>query len=99
MATWLNTTTAPWLITAAVAGGFNAGSSVTGGNVWAYRTTDTLSTIVGATQYFTDGFRRGIRPYDAIIVLDTNTPKASWVYVTAVSSVSTGGATVLAFST
>jgi hypothetical protein len=85
----------------ALAGGFTPGSTLdfigTGGNVWAYRTTDTITQIVGS-QYFTDGFRRGMRKYDLVSLLDVTTPRATWSYVSALSTVSTGGATVTLFS-
>ena len=106
MASWLTTgSTAPYLIVPAVAGGAVIPSSAsstayigTAGNVWVYRTTDAWSSVSGA-QYFTDGFRRGIRQYDVMFVCDVNTPKFTLAYVSSVSLVSTGGATVLAFST
>ena len=108
MASWLTTgSTAPYLIVPALAGGAVIPSTAsstayigTAGNVWAYRTTDTFSTISGTSQYFTDGYRRGMRQYDVVIVCDINTPKFTMAYVSTVTSTaSTGGASVAAFST
>lgn len=97
-----NTSTAPYLVVAAVAGGPNAGSSATAGNVWCYRTTDAFSTVVG-TSYFTDAYLRGIRKFDTMMIIDTNTPRATWAFVTAVTTATSslqtgGGATVTLFS-
>ena len=99
---WLTTgSTAPFLVVPALAGGFNPSSTAsyidTSGNFWIYRTTDGVSTVVGS-QYFTDGFRRGMRKYDIIAIADVSTPRFTWGYVSALSTVSTGGATVSLFS-
>lgn len=93
----------PSLMVASVAGGFNAGSSAGMGNIWAYRSTDALATVVGSS-YFADGFARGMRKGDMVSVYDTNTPKMTWCWVTAVTTAPSGaqsgaGATVAAFST
>ena len=99
---WLTTgSTTPFLIVAPVGGGFNPSSTAsyidTSGNTWVYRTTDAISSVVGS-QYFTDGFRRGMRKFDLVAIVDTNTPRATWSFVTTLSTVSTGGATVTLFS-
>lgn len=94
--------TAPFLMVPAVAGGFVGGSTATAGNLWGYRTTDGVSSVVGSS-YFTDGWQRGMRKYDIIAIIDTNTPRLTWGFVSAVTTGATpqsgGGATVLLFST
>ena len=99
---WLTTgSTQPFLIVPAMGGGFNPSSTAsyidTSGNTWVYRTTDPFSTVVGAA-YFTDGYRRGMRKFDLVAIVDTNLSRAAWSVVTTLSTVSTGGATVSLFS-
>ena len=92
--------TTPFLVLPAVGGGFSPSSTAsyidTAGNMWVYRTTDSSTAIAGTSQYFTDGFRRGIRKYDIMAIIDGT--RASWAWVSALSTVSTGGATVTLFS-
>ena len=102
MASWLTTgSTAPFLVVAPVGGGFNPSSTAsyidTAGNFWVYRTTDAFSTVIGSN-YFTDAFRRGMRKYDIIAIADVNTPRFTWGYVSALSTISTGAGTVSLFS-
>lgn len=99
---WLTTgSTAPFLVVAPVGGGFNPSSTAsyidTAGNFWVYRTTDTITQVTGAA-YFGDGFRRGMRKYDIVAIADVGTPRFTWGYVSVLSTVSTGGATVALFS-
>ena len=100
---WLTTgSTQPFLVVPALAGGFATTSTAayidTSGNFWVYRTTDAVSSVVGSS-YFIDGFRRGMRKYDIVAIADVNTPRFTWAFVSALTTVSTGGATVLLFST
>jgi hypothetical protein len=62
-----------------VAGGFGAtivagvpGSSDCGGNIWAYRSTDPAATVAGAN-YFTDGFKLGLRRGDIMFITQFST--------------------------
>jgi hypothetical protein len=61
-----------------------------GGNVWAYRSADALGTV-SASSYFSDGYKRGMRKWDQVHVVDSGTTA---FHVLMVSSVTTsGGAT------
>jgi hypothetical protein len=77
-----STNNRPFLIVPAVAGGFGAtfvtgvtGSSDCGGNVWAYRSTDAASVVAGAN-YFTDGFKMGLRRGDILVAQTFSTALA-----------------------
>lgn len=101
MAGWLTTgSTAPFLVVPAFGGGYNPASTAspidTSGNIWVYRTTEALATVLG-TSYFSDAQKRGMRKYDIVAICDVNTPKFTWSFVSAVSS-ATGYGTVTAFS-
>lgn len=87
----------PFLVTAAVAGGFNR-SGQYGGNVWGFKTTDALATVT-ASSFITDGFALGMRPYDIVQYIDTTNAYGYMLLVSAVTtSVSTGAATLKGFS-
>jgi hypothetical protein len=61
-----------------------------GGNTWAYVSSDALATVNGSS-YFSDGYRRGMRKYDTVEHMDTNSTLFSIVQVTAITT--SGGAT------
>jgi hypothetical protein len=94
-----STANRPYLITPAVAGGFGGtilnsvpGSSDCGGNVWAYRASDAPATVAGAN-YFTDGFKMGIRKGDIMFVTQFSTALAVSAFaITAVTSVGASSA-------
>ena len=44
-----------------------------GHRVWTYKSADAAATVA-ASGYFTDGYKRGMRQYDLVIVVDTATP-------------------------
>jgi hypothetical protein len=74
-----STNNRPYLIVAAPAGGYSAtivgltaGSSDCGGNVWAYRSSDAAATVAGSN-YFTDGFKLGMRRGDLIFITQFST--------------------------
>lgn len=88
-----STSEGPYLVSPAVAGGANVGSSRVGGNVWAYRSTHARATVI-TTGFFSDGDKRGMRVGDLVHVIVTSTayvPTA--MHTICVSSVSTNGAT------
>jgi len=89
-----STSNRPYQIVAAVAGGFNVGSSNSGGNVWAYRSTDPLNTVTG-TSYFSDGHKLGMRVGDIVQIVEHTTAFVpSRLHAACVSAVTTGaGAT------
>lgn len=77
-----STANRPYLIVPAVAGGFGGtivnsvpGSSDCGGNLWAYRSTDTVGTVM-ASNYFSDGFRMGLRKGDIMFITQFSTALA-----------------------
>lgn len=92
------TSNPPYLVVAAVAGGFVGGSTATGGNTWAYRSSDPISSVVGSS-YFSNGYALNMRKYDTVMVLDTVTTKATWAFISAVTTTPGGGATATAYST
>lgn len=75
-----STNNRPYLIVPAVAGGFaasivgagGAGSSDCGGNLWAYRSSDPAATVAGAN-YFTEGFKIGMRKGDIVFITQLST--------------------------
>ena len=81
----------PFLVAPAVAGGANGAAK--GGNIWVYRSADTIATV-SATHYFVDGATDGMQVADVVIVVDTATPAVSLCTVIDVST--TLGATVKA---
>jgi hypothetical protein len=86
----------PFLVTAAVAGGFNR-SGQYGGNVWGFKTTDVFATVT-ASSFIADGFVLGMRPYDIVQYIDTTNAYGYMLLVSAVTtSISTGGATLTGF--
>lgn len=88
-----STSVGPYLVSPAVAGGANAGSSVTGVNIWGYRSSDPLATVI-STGYFSDGDKRGMRPADVLHFIRVSTAAAPVAFHSiCVSSVSTNGAT------
>lgn len=90
-----NTTTyggAPWAITQPVAGGFQGGSTNTGGTVWTYKSSDPITTVIGSS-YFSNGFAIGMRVSDTVMVLDTVTPALSFAFVSAVTTAASGSQT------
>ena len=62
-----------------------------GGNQWFYRSADALGTVT-ASSYFSDGFKRGMRKYDYVLIVDTGTTQPHSLMVNSVSTAS-GGAT------
>jgi hypothetical protein len=85
-------TNKPFLIVPAVAGG--AQGAAKGGNLYAYRSTDTVATVTGTTSYFGDGALEGMQVSDGVIVFDTVTPGVTLCSVNAV--VAGAGANVVA---
>lgn len=88
----------PYMVVAAVAGGANGGSSNTAGNLWAYKSSDPMSVVVGSS-YVSNGYKLGMRLYDPVMVFDTTNGAATWAFVTAVTtsmaaSQGGGGATI-----
>lgn len=74
-----STNNRPYVIVPALAGGYGvtisgltAGSSDCGGTVWAYRSSDPAATVAGAN-YFTDGFKLGMRRGDIIFITQFST--------------------------
>ena len=61
--------------------------------VWGYTSTD-VDSDVNAADYFSNGDALGMQAGDIVLVKDTTTPKASFHYV---SSVTSGGAATTAF--
>lgn len=55
------------------------------GQIWTYRSTDALATVVAAT-YITNALDLGMKVGDVVCVQDTNTPAVAWARVTAVAS-------------
>jgi hypothetical protein len=88
-----SSTNRPFLVAPAVAGG--AQGSNKGGNIWIYRSTDPIATVVGS-YYFQDGKTDGMQVSDVVIVVDTATPEVTTCVVTAVTA--GYGATVVAES-
>lgn len=94
----------PFLITwpalaVSVAGAPNvAGSSVIAQRprIWSYLSTADALTTVTASSYFSDGYNRGMRPGDVVMVLNSTSTTSStgvgvtWAAVTAYTS-SSGG--------
>jgi len=77
-----STANRPYLIVPAIAGGFGAtivngvaGSSDCGGNVWAYRSTNTVAEAM-ATGFFSDGFKMGLRKGDIMFLASYTTALA-----------------------
>jgi len=77
-----STANRPYLIVPAVAGGFGAtivagvaGSSDCGGNVWAYRSSDAVGTVM-ASNYFSDGHKLGLRKGDFMFITQYSTALA-----------------------
>jgi hypothetical protein len=88
----------PFLITAAVAGGFNTGGQY-GGNVWGFKTTDALATVT-ASSFVSDAFNLGMRPYDPVMFIDTTNALGYMLFVSAVTTSvgSTGSGTLKGFT-
>lgn len=77
-----STANRPYLIVPAIAGGFGGtvlasvpGSSDCGGNVWAYRSSDAAATVA-ASNYFTDGYKLGMRKGDIVFITQFSTALA-----------------------
>ena len=95
--TYVSSAHKPYLVVAAVAGGYNP-SGQYGGNVWAFKTTDTLATVV-ASSFISDGYKLGMRPYDIVTYIDQTSTKGYMLFVSAVTTtVSTGAATLTGFT-
>jgi hypothetical protein len=65
-----------------------------GGTIWGYTSSDPVGTVVGSS-YITDGFNRGMRLGDLVIIRDTgqgSTIGLSLALVNAVSTALTSGA-------
>jgi len=52
-----------------------------GGALWGYVSSDALATVTGSS-YFSDGYSLGLRKYDHILMMDTNSTLSSIVTVT-----------------
>ena len=74
---------APFIVAPAVASGANR--TTQGGNIWVYRSPDTLASVVAAN-YFADGFTDGMQVADVVIVVDTTTPAVAYGVVTSVAN-------------
>jgi hypothetical protein len=61
----------PFLAVPALAGG--ASGSNKGGNIWVYRSTDSIPAVV-APYYFSNGALEGMQVSDVVVVIDTATP-------------------------
>ena len=61
------------------------GGDNNGHSTWQYSSADVDDTVNGAS-YFSDGVARGMKSGDAVIVIDTTTPKASLCYVSTVGA-------------
>ena len=59
--------------------------TLTGKNVWLYSSADDDATVNGAS-YFSDGIALGMGVGDIVLVVDTATPKASFCFVTSVTT-------------
>src|SRR5262245_57665334 len=80
-----STANSPFLIVPALAGGFaasvqgggGAGSSDCGGNLWAYRSTDTAAAVGSTTTaYFSNGHKLGMRKGDIVFITQVSTAYA-----------------------
>lgn len=78
-----STANRPYLIVPAVAGGFSGtvvnsvpGSSDCGANFWAYRSTNTFAEAAAAN-FFSDGFKLGMRKGDIVFVVTYSTALAT----------------------
>jgi hypothetical protein len=60
------------------------GGQVGGRSLWLYVSADADGTVNGSG-YFTNGVSLGMQTGDAVIVVDTTTPLASFCYVASVS--------------
>ena len=60
-----------------------------GGNVWRYHSADPLATVA-ASSYFSNGYTRGVRKYDHILVVDTGTTAFHTLMVSSVTTASGG---------
>lgn len=97
-----STANRPYQVVSAIGGGFGAtisgltaGSSDCGGNIWAYRSSDAPATVAGSN-YFTDGFKLGMRRGDIVFVTQLSTAFAvSALAICAVSSVGASSAATL----
>lgn len=100
-----STANRPYLIVPAVAGGFGGtilasvpGSSDCGGNVWAYRSSDAPATVAGAN-YFTDGFKLGMRKGDILFMSQFSTAMALSAFALgAISSVGASSAATVSLA-
>jgi hypothetical protein len=102
-----STSNPPFLIAGGLAGGQSStvGASTAsvgfatmsgGGNIWGYRSSDPMATVVGSS-YFSNGMQIGMRLNDAVWVIDTGStaaPTCGFAAVTAIST-ATGGVSVL----
>jgi hypothetical protein len=61
-----------------------------GGNVWRYHSADALGTVSGSS-YFSNGYTKGMRKYDHVLVVDTGTTAFHQLMVSSVTT--SGGAT------
>lgn len=78
-----STANRPYLVVPAMAGGFSAtvvngvaGSSDCGGNIWAYRSTNTFAEAAAAN-FFSDGHKLGMRKGDIVFVVTYSTAIAT----------------------
>lgn len=55
---------------------------------WTYKSSDPITTVVGAG-YFSDGRTLGMKKWDQVWVIDSNTTAAGFCWVSAVSTGST----------
>jgi hypothetical protein len=75
----------PGLLTPRFASGWSTGMYQFGSAIWTYVSSDSLATVT-ATSYFTDGYTLGMRKYDHVIQVDTNSTLVSWLTVTSITS-------------
>lgn len=64
------------------------GANSDAGSIWMYKTADALATVLAA-DYFSDGFDRGMKADDSILITDTNLNQNVLCYM---STVTSGGA-------
>jgi hypothetical protein len=96
--TYVSSAHSPFLVTAAVAGGFNR-SGQYGGNVWGFKSSEALGTVT-VSSYIDNAFALGMRPYDVVQFVDTTNTLAYMLFVSAVTTSvgSTGAGTLKGFS-
>ena len=77
------------LHSAAIGRGHSTSVYPYGGNVWHYVSADPLATVA-ASSYFSNGYKRGMRKYDHVMVVDTGTTAYHQLMVSSVTTASGG---------